>query len=129
MTKTDPQGFLIAGMFMTAFLACLAVAAFMSNTPVEGDERETIPCPEGYTDCTGIPVATPEATPVPEPTPAETPFSCSHKHEHHYFVYKGRTSERVAKPVFHIHEGLPHLNDSDATGRWQDYDPHRCGHE
>lgn len=109
----------LTGIGAVAFVIIILVMFAMS---VEGDGYVAIDCPEGYGDCKGIPLSTPEPTPVETstpvaiPTPEPTPvFTCIHQHN--------------SDGVMFVHYGHNHLDVNEAVGVYQSYSPERCGHE
>ena len=56
---------------MTAVLTVSSIA-----DAGEAQERVEIPCPEGYVDCTGVPVLEPTPEPIVVPTPANDEWHC-----------------------------------------------------
>ena len=94
------------GIFLLfALVIALGVMASKCEDTVDASGREPIPCPEGYTDCTGILVEpTPEPVPTVEPPPVVTlEPDCRHTHPEHFIA-------RFRDTVF-CHEGSDHHPD------------------
>ena len=118
----------IAIVLAIAIAGLLAATGVLNNEDVEAQPQESILCPAGYTECTGVPISepTPDPTveptvivvPTAKPTPTETRFSCRHTHEHDSDWPDGEF----------IHYGYNHINPNEATGVFGIYDSEKCGH-